>query len=258
MQNVLVAVGFAYATGPAPYPRSKAMKSVAIIQHVANDGPSFFATWLQQQSIPLQIYRMFAGDALPEHLDQHSGLCVLGGPMSANDPLPYFAPLLAHIREAVALDIAVIGHCLGGQLMARALGGSVQAAQHTEIGWSNLEVVHARGVDWFGPATHLPLFQWHGESFSIPPGALPLVRGVHCANQAYLWGEKHLGMQFHCEVDEAKVRDWLEAGAAEIGASTSPGVQSVETILSTLEKDLAVSQAIASHIYTRWAQGLRH
>ena len=233
------------------------MKSIAIIQHIANDGPGFFGTWLQQAHIPFEVFRMFEGCALPHSIADHSGLCMLGGTMSANDPLPYFSPLLNQVREAIALEIPVIGHCLGGQLLSRALGGTVQASENLEIGWSDVQVVHASGPEWFGANARLPLFQWHGESFSIPSGAQRVATGAHCANQAFLVGNMHLGMQFHCEVDEEKVRDWLETGAAEIRNAMSPGVQQPADILPTLNVDLARSQTIASHIYRRWAQGLR-
>ena len=236
------------------------MKTIAIIQHLANDGPAYLGTWLQAQGLPFTVYKMFDGVTLPERASEHAGWCVLGGAMSANDPLPYFDDLLARIREAVALDIPVIGHCLGGQLMARALGGTVQASRHVEIGWSDLEVIHADGAKWFGAearvGARLPLFQWHGESFSIPTSAQWLVRGPHCAHQAFSVGSKHLAMQFHCEVDEPKVRRWLTMGAAEISGSHSPGVQQATQLLPTLSENVARSQAIASCIYARWARGL--
>ena len=203
---------------------------------------------------------MFDGATLPARSSDHTGLCILGGAMSANDPVPYFDDLLARIREAVAEDIPVIGHCLGGQLMARALGGTVQASEHMEIGWSDLEVIHEDGALWFGADAHvgttLPMFQWHDESFSIPVGAQWLVRGRHCAHQAFSVGSKHLAMQFHCEVDEAKVRTWLELDGAELCGNVSPGVQQAAEILPSLAEDIARSQAIASCIYARWSQGL--
>ena len=237
------------------------MKTIAIIQHLANDDPAFFVTWLQAQGLPFTVFHMFDGATLPAHAGDHAGWCILGGAMSANDPLPYFDELLARIREAVAKDIPVIGHCLGGQLMARALGGTVQASEHTEIGWSDLEVMHEDGAQWFGTdarvGANLPLFQWHGESFSIPPGAQWLVRGRHCAHQAFSVGGTHLAMQFHCEVNEDKVRRWLDLDAAELCGNTSPGVQQAAEILPTLAEDMARSQAIAGCIYARWARGLQ-
>jgi GMP synthase-like glutamine amidotransferase len=232
------------------------MRPVAIIQNDAHDGPSYFATWMAARQIPVQVLRMFDGDSLPTHITDCSGLCVLGGPMSTNDALPYFAPLLDLIRDAIAKDVPVIGHCLGGQLMARALGGSVQAAENEEIGWSQLQPVHPQAAQWFGDADPLALFQWHSESFSIPAGATLLVRGAMCHNQAYSVGDKHLGMQFHCEIDDAKVRDWLSVGAAEMQACVSPGAQSAQSVLDSLPGAMLRSHSIADRIYSRWAQGL--
>lgn len=233
------------------------MQPVAIIQHLADDGPAFFATWLQAQGIPFTLHRMHLGEALPANILACAGLCILGGAMSANDPLPYYQPLLEQIRQAIVDDIPVIGHCLGGQLMSRALGGTVQAAEHTEIGWTDLELVHTHGTEWVGSHTPLRQFQWHSESFSIPAGATPLLRGQWCANQAFVVNDLHLGMQFHCEVDEAKLLEWLHDGADLMRRTPSPAVQAPEEILRTLQQDLAHSQAIAHSLYTRWAQGLR-
>lgn len=232
------------------------MKPVAIVQHDPHDGPSYFATWLVAQGIAFELFCMYDGAHLPANLDQHSGLCILGGPMSANDPLAYYPPLFGLVQEALQRRVPVIGHCLGGQLLSRALGGAVQAAEHTEIGWSLLEPVHPEASAWFGdPPLHL--FQWHSESFSIPAQAIQLLRGSYCANQAYCVDDLHLGMQFHCEVDAAKVRRWLVLGAEEMRACNSPGVQTTEAILARLDADLRNSQRIADRIYTRWVQGLR-
>lgn len=233
------------------------MPPVAIVQHLADDGPAFFATWLQTRGIPFTLHRMHLGEALPADILAHSGLCILGGAMSANDPLPYYPRLLDQIRQAMVADIPVIGHCLGGQLMSRALGGTVQAAEQTEIGWTDLELANPEGVTWVGPHSPLRQFQWHSESFSIPAGAMPMLRGTWCANQAFVVNDMHLGMQFHCEVDEAKLLEWLRDGAELMLRTSGPAVQTPQAILRTLQQDLAHSQAIASSLYARWAQGLR-
>jgi GMP synthase-like glutamine amidotransferase len=233
------------------------MLPIAIVQHVANDGPSFFATWCAQQHLPVQVYEMHRGALLPTNMQGHSGLCILGGPMSANDPLPYFSHLFTLVREAVAKDKPLIGHCLGGQLISRALGGTVQASEHAEIGWSTLQATHPTlAQEWFGRGPNYTLFQWHGESFSIPPGAQQVLTGGHCRNQAYVLGHLHLGMQFHCEVDESKIRDWIMEGHQEMAESDSPGVQRPQYLLATLAADIAASNVLASRIYSRWAQGL--
>jgi GMP synthase-like glutamine amidotransferase len=232
------------------------MLPVAIVQHDAADGPSYFATWLSAQGLDFEVFPMFDAGVLPADLSAFSGLCLLGGPMSANDPLAYYPHLLALVGEAVQNRTPVIGHCLGGQLLSRALGGTVQSSEHIEIGWSVPEPMHAQAIDWFG-AGPLQLFQWHGESFSIPAGATQLLKGRLCTNQAYVMDDIHLGMQFHCEVDLPKLNCWLELGADEIRRSASPGVQQSDAIRLSLEADIARSQRIADRIYTRWAKGLR-
>lgn len=234
------------------------MLPIAIVQNASNDGPSFFATWLEAQGLAYQVFRMDQGQALPSTLDDFSGLCVLGGPMSANDDLPYYPALFGLINESIAQQKPVIGHCLGGQLLSRALGGYVQAAEHAEIGWSTLRAESPLATEWLGTHEPLELFQWHGESFSIPPRATRIATGRYCANQAYVVDGLHIGMQFHCEVDAPKIRDWLRTGAAETTASISPAVQTPAQALEHLDAKLANSQAIASTIYQRWAQNLTH
>lgn len=234
------------------------MKPVVIVQHVANDGPSFFATWLSAQGIAFNVLEMFAGAQLPTDIRQYGGLCVLGGPMSANDDIPYFDMLRTLLRDAVRHGIPVIGHCLGGQILSQALGGTVSDAPHPEIGWSVLQPVDPQAVEWFGPGADHQLFQWHAQTFSIPPAATLLLQGTHCVHQAFAVDGIHLGMQFHCEVDRAKILSWLLEGAQEIQCATSPGVQKAEAILRNLDADLVQSQSIASTIYRRWATHLRH
>lgn len=200
-----------------------------------------------------------AGDAVPTHLNGVSGLCLMGGPMSVNDDLPWIPPLLALIREAVASDIPVIGHCLGGQLMSKALGGTVGANPAKEIGWADVRITDADAArPWLGDAADPMLaFHWHGETFSLPPGAARILDSALCANQAYVLNDRHIGMQCHVEMTPALIASWCDAGAAEIAASDSPGVQSPEAIQADLAARTAQLHQLADKIYFRWIQGLR-
>jgi GMP synthase-like glutamine amidotransferase len=198
------------------------------------------------------VVRCFAGEILPPSLAGVGGLCILGGPMSANDALSYYPALFALTREAFAQRIPVIGHCLGGQIMARVLGGTVQPSSNVEIGWAELQTEGELGSAWFAGKHRVRLFEWHGESFSIPPGATRIVTGAYCANQAFVYDGIHLGMQFHIEVDEEKVRQWLIAGHDELIRCASPAVQQADAILPTLAADLGTSQSHADALYTRW------
>jgi len=214
------------------------MKPIAIFRHFFTEGPGYFATFLDERHIPWQLIRIDAGDALPASADQFSGLVFMGGPMSVNDDLPWIAPVLALIRQAVASDIPVLGHCLGGQLMAKALGGVVSRSPVKEIGWGEVSVVDSPIVnEWLGGTSGLSkfdAFHWHGETFTIPKDATRLLSSHHCENQAFALG-KHLGMQCHVEMTEEMVKAWCETGAGEIASSLGPTVQSAEV----MQKDLA-------------------
>lgn len=116
------------------------MKPVAIFRHFPVEGPGYLATFLDSHSIPWQLIKIDAGEMSPASTDHFSGLVFMGGPMSVNDDLPWIAPALALIQQAVTNNIPVLGHCLGGQLMSKALGGIVRRSAVKEIGWGEVSV----------------------------------------------------------------------------------------------------------------------
>ena len=127
------------------------MKPVAIFRHARSEGPGYFATFLDENNIPWRLLAIDEGELYRKMHMAFSGLVFMGGPMSVNDDLPWISPVLALIRQAVAAGIPVLGHCLGGQLMAKALGGTVGSNPIKEIGWG--EVVVAENNEaraWFG------------------------------------------------------------------------------------------------------------
>ncbi|MDP1864254.1 MAG: type 1 glutamine amidotransferase [Thiobacillus sp.] len=234
------------------------MHPVLIFRHSPTEGPGYFTTFLDRHSIPWQLVRIDAGDTIPNTLNGVSGVCLMGGPMSVNDDLPWIPPVLSLIRQAVAADIPVIGHCLGGQLMAKALGGTVGPTPDKEIGWGDVRITHHIAArPWLGEATQpLPAFHWHGETFTLPPGAVRILESAYCANQAYVLNERHIGMQCHVEMTPELIASWCENGADEINASNSPGVQSPEIIQADMAARTAQLHQVADKIYSRWIQGL--
>lgn len=233
------------------------MKPIAIFRHFSTEGPGYFATFLDERHIPWQLIRIDAGDALPASVDPYSGLVFMGGPMSANDDLPWIAPVLALIRQAVAGGIPVLGHCLGGQLMAKALGGVVGRSPVKEIGWGEVSVVEdSTAREWFGDLSKFDAFHWHGETFSIPDGATRLLASRHCENQAFVLGGKHLGMQCHVEMTAEMVQAWCETGAGEIASSPGSAVQSAEVMQKDLAGHVSALNQVAERLYTQWITGL--
>lgn len=233
------------------------MKPVAIFRHSRIEGPGYFSWWLETRRIPWQLVRIDAGEAVPADPRAFSGLALMGGPMSVNDPLPWVAAVLELVRQAAAADVPVLGHCLGGQLLAKALGGTVAANPVKEIGWGRVAVADSSaGRDWFGETREFLSFHWHGETFSLPAGAALLASSPHCAHQAFAVGP-HLGLQCHVEMTPALVRAWCAAGAEEIAASrASPAVQTPEEMERDLDARIAQLRAVADRLYSHWAEGL--
>ena len=116
------------------------MKPVVICRYAPHEGPGYFATYLTRHEIPWQLAKLDEGDSLPD-IGAIAGLAMMGGPMSVNDDLPWIAPMLDSIRAAIEAQVPVIGHCLGGQLLAKALGGRVTRNPVKEIGWGCVDVL---------------------------------------------------------------------------------------------------------------------
>ncbi|KPC49706.1 type 1 glutamine amidotransferase [Amantichitinum ursilacus] len=236
---------------PSPWP-------ALVIQFSPDDGAAFLGQWLTQHGQPWQLIDTSRGDVIPA-LTGFGGVALLGGTMSAYDDFPARAPVEALIRAAVAQDVPVLGHCLGGQLLAQALGGTVARGPQPEIGWHPVDFNgHPLGHHWFGTPQHPTLMHWHYDALTPPPGSTLLARSSQCACQAFAMGNLHLGMQFHIEVDRAKVELWLIGCAAEVEAQQHIGsVQTLAEIRAHIERHLAASQALAAHIYTRWLHQFR-
>ena len=236
------------------------MKTVAVFRFSDTEGPGHFATFLDGHRLPWKLVKLDEGDPVPASSEPFAGLAFMGGPMSANDDLPWTAPVLALMRDALRREVPVIGHCLGGQLLARAAGGEVRANPVKEIGWNPVRVEDtplARG--WFGADLgEFTTFQWHGETFSIPPGGERILTGKHCPNQAYVLGGRHLGMQCHVEMTPEMISSWIGSGRSEVEANlASPAVQPVARIAGEMEERLPVLSAYADRLYTRWIENLK-
>lgn len=233
------------------------MKPVAIFRHAATEGPGYLAHFLDLHQIPWCLIRVDAGDSLPDSCAEFSGLVFMGGPMSANDNLPWIPRLLALIRCAVERDIPVLGHCLGGQLMAKAMGGTVSVNPVKEIGWGEVRIERTEKAQWlFGDIKQFEGFHWHGETFCLPNGAWRVLSSGYCENQAFVFG-KHVGFQCHIEMTADMVRDWYRIGAQEVtDAVSSPAVQSLEGALDMLDTRIAALNKVADRVYSAWVTGL--
>lgn len=232
------------------------MKPVYIFRHQEYEGPGFFQEILHRHKIPYRSFFIDQGDSLPQGISECSALVFMGGPMSVNDNLPWIAEELELVRLAADKDLPVLGHCLGGQLICKALGGQVTANPVQEIGWLTVgKLDNAPAREWLGDLPpQFEAFHWHGETFSIPPGATNILQSEHCHHQAFVTGNT-LAMQCHIEMTADMVRQWADFYQHELVAGV-PTIQSAEAMENHLVERIRGLQTVAEKVYRRWLQPL--
>jgi len=176
---------------------------VHVLQHVPFEGLGSIKTWLSLKNARITYTRFFQADPLPD-LAAIDLVIALGGPMSVNDEnqFPWLKDEKIFVAEAVHAGKAVLGICLGAQLIAAALGGQVYTAPEKEIGWFPVAAESNPPGAFVFPES-MTVFHWHGETFDLPIGALHLAGSAGCRHQAFQIGAHVLGLQFHLETTPA-------------------------------------------------------
>jgi len=190
------------------------VKTVLCLQHVPHETLGIIGPALAEAGLscrPIELFR-----ELPNTLpwDEAAGLVVMGGPMNVDqtEQHPFLAAEPAWIREAIDRRLPVLGVCLGSQLVAKALGAAVTANPVEEIGWYPLDLCDAAAEDRLlaGCPRRLTVFQWHGDTFALPEGVVPLASSPTCENQAFRYGDRAYAFQFHLEVTAGMIDTWLD------------------------------------------------
>jgi GMP synthase-like glutamine amidotransferase len=154
-------------------------------------------------------------DRLPDSIEQFAGIVLLGGPMAVYDDFSYLVEEQALVRKAIKSGIPLLGVCLGSQLIAQATGGRVYKGLKKEIGWHDVSLTLAGSSDVFrGLGSQVRVFQWHGDTYDLPPDAAVLARSEFYP-QAFRVGSA-IGIQFHLEVDNALIERWTQEYKAEL------------------------------------------
>jgi GMP synthase-like glutamine amidotransferase len=202
---------------------------VHYLQHVPFEGLGSIGPWLESRRAEVTATRLFDEARFPK-VSEIDWLVVMGGPMSVNDDRvhPWLAPEKRFIAEAIGSMKAVLGVCLGAQLIASALGARVFPNAEREIGWFEVEPAPGAGDSPFSTIFRAPLevFHWHGETFHLPPRATHLARSAACEHQAFSIGDRVLGLQFHLEPTAETARALVEHCPADLAQARwvqSPG-----------------------------------
>ncbi len=233
------------------------MKPLRIYRHHAGEGPGYLTTVLDRENLPYELIAIDQGDAVNPAVDDVAGLVFMGGPMSVNDNLPWIQAELDLIRRAAAEGIPMLGHCLGGQLISKALGGSVGPNAVKEIGWHTVEKIdNPMARVWLEDLPrHFEVYHWHGETFSLPAGAEPLLRSAYCREQAFV-KNNILAFQCHVEMTADMVETWARDNPAGL-AQPSASVQTAAEMTADLRTRVRNLNRIADVFYTRWLRDVR-
>lgn len=185
---------------------------VLIVQNFEGTGPGQVGSALAEAGAQMDIRKPYSGEALPGSAAGHDAIVVLGGAQSAvdDDAHPYLPSLVELLRDFGDNGRSVLGICLGSQLLARAYGGRNLIGGASEFGWHEVSRTDEGGTDTVLTAVPRTFrsFQWHEDTFTLPPGAVRLAASETAQNQAFRIGRATYGMQFHFEADRSVVQDW--------------------------------------------------
>jgi len=186
------------------------------LQHVAFEDLGYIEEWANERQHSVTATKFFENDLLPG-LDDFDFIVVLGGPMSIHDEIEHswLKSEKEFLRKAIDADKKILGICLGAQLLADVLGAKVYPNPEKEIGW--FPIKKERGFEILADCPNeFTVFHWHGDTFEIPKNAINLFTSEACKNQAFLYNETILGLQFHLEVSPNSVTAMIENGQHEI------------------------------------------
>lgn len=212
------------------------------IKHVPFEGLGSMEDWFSARGDSISCTAMYENAELPDANDLDM-LIVMGGPMGIYDyeQHPWLMKEKAFIRSVIDAEKIVLGVCLGAQLIADVLGGRVSYQGHREIGWFPVQ----KNPNALSKIAHafpeqMEVFHWHGDSFQIPDGAERLASSEACVNQSFVFDDRVLGLQFHCETTINSAKDLIEACTDELDGS--PWVQNQDDILREPERFIAINQ----------------
>jgi GMP synthase-like glutamine amidotransferase len=235
------------------------MKPIRIFRHEDWINPGRVAEYLDAKGIPWELVRIDQGDAIPERVDDVSGLVFLGGTMSVNDGYGWLEEEMRLIRRAAAEDLPMLGHCLGSQLIAKGLGAKVAPMPAKEIGWYEVRRCDTPAArDWLGAMPErFEILIWHHDAFTLPPGAVPLYSSAYCPEQAYAVGNT-VATVAHAEVTADMLAEWLRTYGHDLDGS-APSVQPIERVRERLaERCSAMHRIFTDRLYDAWLSRVRN
>jgi|SRR5271157_1345567 len=220
---------------------------VLAFRHIPFEDAGLIGPVLEARGIAIEYADLYRPESPPPDTAGFHGLIFMGGPMSANDPLPFLRWEMRAILGAATRHQPVMGICLGSQLTAMALGARVYRNPRKEIGWFDVSFTGAAESDalFAGLPKTCPVFHWHGETFDLPPQATLLASSERCRHQAFRVGDNIYGLQFHLEVTPEMISDWCLQDA------NSGDVRELDAPLDAWRNSTEVRE-LAETVFGRW------
>jgi GMP synthase (glutamine-hydrolysing) len=230
------------------------MRNILVVQHVPHEILGTLNPLLKANGFRIRYVNFGRDPNANPTLDGYYGLIVLGGPMGAyeSDRYSHIKTEIKLIEQALKKDIPILGICLGSQLIAHALSSNVRAHHSKEIGWHDVHFKDSRTTDpvFKNFRKTEKIFQLHGDTFDIPKSAEHLAFSQLCDGQAFRYGKKVYGLQFHLEVDEAMILRWLRIPENQKDLAACAPLTEADILLHTkdhIERSLQLSQEAFSN-----------
>lgn len=235
-----------------------ARPKILVFQHVPFEPLGTLDPLLKEAGFRIRYVNFGREPAARPALDRYAALIVLGGPMNADqiDAHPNLVTEVEIIREAVERDMSVLGICLGAQLLAKALGGSVARNKVPEIGWHHVQLTEAGAREPILAAfdRSQEVFQWHEDGISLPPNAVCLARSAVSPVQAFRYGEHAFGFQFHLEASRTLIERWLTVPDHQQVLSDTSANINVDEIRNRCDDAIEHLQSLSHRTFSRWIE----
>ncbi|MBI2344134.1 MAG: gamma-glutamyl-gamma-aminobutyrate hydrolase family protein [Deltaproteobacteria bacterium] len=240
----------------------RVMRRMLVCQHVPYEILGTLNPYLRRAGFRMRYVNFGRAPEASPTLDGYDGLIILGGPMCLRDSghHPHLRHEMRLIEEALVRDVPVLGICLGAQLIAATLGAAVGTNPQKEIGWYDLRVTDEGKEDPLFAHFHETerVFQWHGDTFTLPHSAVALAKGVICEHQAFRYQRHVYALQFHLEVDAALIERWLRVPHHKAEIAALAGTIDPETVRRDTMRHLPRSTALSHQTFQAFVDLFPH
>ncbi len=235
-----------------------ARPKILVFQHVPYEPLGTLDPLLKESGFRIRYVNFGRNPDVRPTLDKYAAIIVLGGPMNSDqiESYPNLKTEVDVLREAIDRDMSVLGICLGAQLLAKALGGSVRRNKTREIGWYDVDLTEDGAVDPVLSAfsQRQEVFQWHEDGIKLPEHAVHLASSPASDIQAFRHGEHAYGFQFHLEVDSSLINRWLTVPNNRATLEDELGNIDPDSIREQTGHSVDALQALSRQTFSRWIE----